>query len=96
MELAARYQYQNRWQLGVIYNQFFDKGSNYASDQADALFGGVQLLREFGIGQTYLGRVGGRIMSSLNSGSESVNMAIVDFQIGWGGSNREATTASNY
>jgi hypothetical protein len=67
-----------------------------SGENATELFGGVQLLREFGIGQTYLGRVGGRIMSSLNSGSESVNMAIVDFQIGWGGLNREATTASNY
>jgi OOP family OmpA-OmpF porin len=96
MELAARYQFENRWQLGGVYNQFFNKGVNYSANQADAEFGGVQILREFSFGGSYLGRVGGRVMTSLNVNNESVNMAIVDFQIGWGGSNRASSTASTY
>lgn len=93
-ELAARYQFENRWQLGGVLNQFLNKGINYRANQADAQFGGVQLLREFSFGGSYLGRVGGRIMTSLNVDNESVNMAIVDFQIGWGGSNRGQASAA--
>lgn len=96
MELATRYQFENRWQLGAIYNQFFNKGENYNANQADAEFGGVQLLREFSFGRDFLGRVGGRLMTSLNVDNENVNMAVIDFQIGWGGSNSGSSTASIY
>ncbi len=96
MELAARYQFENRWQLGAIYNQFFNKGVNYSANQADVEFGGVQILREFSFGGNYLARAGGRIMTSLNVNNETVNMAILDFQIGWGGPNRGPSTASAY
>lgn len=96
MELAARYQFVNRWQLGAVYNQLFDKGLNYSANQADAEFGGVQLLREFSFGGSYLGRVGGRVMTSLNVNNESVNMIMVDFQIGWSRSNRGSSTASTF
>jgi OmpA-OmpF porin, OOP family len=96
MELATRYQFENRWQLGAIYNQFFNKGENYNANQADVQFGGVQLLREFSFGNDFLGRVGGRLMSSLNVDNESVNMAIIDFQIGWGGAHRGYSSASTY
>ncbi len=87
MEAAARYRFENRWQLGAAYNQFFNKGKNFNADQADAEFGGLQALREFGIGEKYIGRIGVRYMTSLNNTSESVNAGLVDFQIGWGGSN---------
>jgi len=96
MELAARYQFGNRWQLGGVYNQFFNKGLNYGANQADAEFGGVQLLREFSFGGSYLGRVGGRVMTSLNVNNESVNMVIVDFQIGWSPSNQRSSSASSF
>ena len=96
MELAARYQFGNRWQLGGVYNQFFNKGLNYGANQADAEFGGVQFLREFSFGGRYLGRVGGRVMTSLNVNNESVNMAIVDFQIGWSPSNQRYSSASSF
>lgn len=96
MELAARYQFENRWQLGAVYNQFFNKGENYNANQADVEFGGIQLLREFSFGTNYLGRVGGRLMTSINVDNESVNMAIIDFQIGWGGGNRGSSMASVY
>ena len=82
MELATRYQFENRWQLGAVYNQFFDKGENYNANQAD--------------GGDFLGRVGGRLMTSLNVDNENVNMAIIDLQIGWGGSSSGSSMASVY
>lgn len=93
MELAARYQFNNLWQLGGLYNQFFNTGSNYGANQADVEFIGVQLLKEFNIGSTYLARVGGRIMTSINVNNASINMAVIDFQIGWGGSNSRSVSS---
>jgi hypothetical protein len=95
MEIAGRYQFDNRWQLGVVYNQFFNRGSSYGAKQADVAFGGIQTLREFGIGERYIGRLGGRIMTSINVNNEAVNMAMLDFQMGWGGEARSRNTTSN-
>lgn len=94
MELGARYQLANRLQIGGVYNQFFNKGVNYGSNQGDAAFGGAQLLKEFGFGENFLGRFGGRIMTSLNANNERVNMALLDFQVGWGGVNNSESIAS--
>lgn len=96
MELAARYQFENRWQLGAVYNQFFDKGSNYGANQPDVEFGGLQVLREFDFADNYLGRIGARAMASLNVDNETVSMVMIDFQIGWGGASRSTSTASIY
>ncbi len=96
LELASRYQFESRWQLGAVYNQIFNKGANYGANQADAELGGLQLLREFSFGGTYLGRIGGRLMTSINVNNQAVNMAIIDFQIGWGGSASRSSTALTY
>lgn len=96
MELAGRYQFESRWQLGAVYNQFFNKGENFNANQADVGFGGVQLLKEFSFNGDFLGRVGGRLMTSLNVENENVNMAAIDFQIGWGGANQRSSTAAAY
>lgn len=95
-EAAARYQFENRWQLGAVYNQFFKKGENYGANQDDAQFAGLQLLREFGIGENTLGRVGARVMTSVNVNGNNVNMAMIDFQMGWGQTNRAMSTTSTY
>lgn len=87
LELASRYQFESRWQLGVVYNQLFGEGENYNSNQADAEFAGLQILREYSFAGQYLGRIGGRLMSSLNAEDQSVNTAAIDFQLGWGGTN---------
>ena len=39
MELATRYQFENQWQLGVVYNQVFGKGENFYANQADVVLG---------------------------------------------------------
>lgn len=83
VELAARYRTDNRWQMGVIANQFFNQGANYASSQADAQFAGLQVLKEFNMSQAWLARLGARAMSETSNTGNLVMMYLVDFQIGW-------------
>lgn len=84
LEAAARYQFENRWQLGVVYNQFFDRGDNYFSNQADALFGGIQVLKEITVGDKNELRIGLRAMTDLNTDDEDVNIAQLDLAFGFG------------
>lgn len=87
MELAARYQFISRWQLGVVYNQFFDRGENYFSNQADAMFGGLQLLKEFSLGTDTHMRLGLRAMRDINTENQDIDMAQLDLAIGYDGGN---------
>lgn len=89
-ELAARFQFKSRWQLGVVFNQFFTRGESVGANQADAQFAGPQLLREFGLGNFYQARAGGRVMTSVNAQNEAVNIALLEFQLGWGGEPRSS------
>ena len=86
-ETAARLQFGKRWEGGVVFNQFADQGENFGAHQADVQFLGVQFLNEFGIAQTFLGRFGARVMTSLNVEGKNVTMALVEFQLGWGQTN---------
>ena len=83
MEAAARYQFENRWQFGVVYNQFFDRGKNYFSNQADAEFGGLQLTKEMTIGggDTNL-RIGIRAMRDINTDNHDIDIAMLDVAFG--------------
>ncbi|MBN8540532.1 MAG: hypothetical protein J0L82_09110 [Deltaproteobacteria bacterium] len=94
IELAGRHQFSNRWQLGAVYNQLLDNGFEYGANQGDAQFLGVQVLREFSLGDRFLGRVGARAMTCINVNDAAVNMALIEFQLGWGGETRTATIAS--
>ena len=94
IELAGRYQFSNRWQLGGVYNQLLDNGFEYGANQGDAQFLGVQVLREFSLGDRFMGRVGARAMTCINVADNAVNMALIEFQLGWGGDTRTATMAS--
>ena len=88
-ETAARLQFGKRWQGGAVFNQFADQGENFEASQADVQFLGVQVLNEFGIGQTFLGRFGARVMTSLNVEGKNVTMALAEFQLGWGRTNKK-------
>lgn len=83
MELAARYQFENRWQLGAVYNQFFDRGTNYFSNQGDAMFGGVQLIKELTVGDNTNMRIGLRAMRDINTDDQDIDMAQLDLAFGW-------------
>lgn len=85
MEVAGRYQFENRWQLGLVYNQFFDRGTNYFSNQGDAMFGGLQLIKEMTVGHNTDLRVGLRAMMDINTDNEDLNMAMLDVAFGWNG-----------
>lgn len=83
LEAAARYQWDSRWQAGVVYNTIFDRGNFYGANQGDAQFAGLQALKEFDLGSAYLARLGGRLMTDVNVPGKMVNTAMIDLQIGW-------------
>lgn len=82
LELAARYQLNESWELGVVYNQVFNVGSNFYANQADVELLGAQILREIKIGQNATTRLGGRIMNGINVNNEALNLVMIDVQIG--------------
>lgn len=82
-ELALRYRWDNRWQAGIVGNQFYEQGRNLSADQGDAHFVGLQVLKEFNITQSWLARIGARAMSLTNNTDGLVAMYLVDLQIGW-------------
>lgn len=91
LEGAARYQWDSRWQAGVIATTLFDRGEFYGANQADAQFAGIQALKEFDVAPAWIARLGGRVLTDLNVDGETVNMALIDLQIGWAPSARRQT-----
>jgi OOP family OmpA-OmpF porin len=83
MELAMRWSSSNRWQTGVVYNQYFNQGDAYGAYTADAQFGGLQILKEFNMSPSWLGRVGARVQSLTNNTDGLIMQYLVDLQIGW-------------
>jgi outer membrane protein OmpA-like peptidoglycan-associated protein len=83
VELAARYRWESRWQAGIIADHLSNQGINYAANQADAQFVGLQFLKEFNASPAWLTRVGARAMGLTNNTGNNVYMYMIDFQIGW-------------
>ena len=83
LEIAARWASSNRWQFGVVADQFFAQGPAYSADQGDAQFVGLQLLKEFNMTPSWLARLGARAQSLTNNTDGLVMMYLVDLQIGW-------------
>ncbi|WII71372.1 OmpA family protein [Bdellovibrio sp. 22V] len=94
LEIAARYRWANRWQAGVVANQFFDQGPNYTADQADAQFVGLQVLRDFNLSPAWLARLGARAMALTNNTDGQVYQYLIDLQIGWNPQAYRTTVAS--
>jgi OOP family OmpA-OmpF porin len=82
-ELAARYKWDNRWQAGVVADHLSNQGMNYNSNQADAQFVGLQVMKEFNTSPEWLARIGARAMGLTNNTGNQVYMYLVDLQIGW-------------
>lgn len=91
LEAAARYQWDNRWQAGVVMNTFFNEGTAYGANQADAQFAGLQALKEFDIARGWFARVGGRLMTDINVDDRTLGLAMIDLQIGWNPAARATT-----
>jgi len=83
-ELAARYRFAPKWQLGMNWNTMFNQGTGYAANQGDAQFLGVQVLREMKFFGNYKGRLGGRVMTDANVSSANALMAMLDLHMTFG------------
>lgn len=81
LEIAARYQFKNHWQLGIVYDHAFNVGENFYANQADVLFGGGQMMRQFAMNQNLQGRLGGRFVNGINIRKEVFNMIMFDVQL---------------
>ncbi|MBX3020570.1 MAG: OmpA family protein [Bdellovibrionales bacterium] len=90
-EVAARYQFTNKWQLGAIWNTLVDNPDRYKSNTENlASFIGVQALKEFTWDEKYLVRAGGRVMTDVGIGGESINTIMGEVQVSFGDSQKVA------
>lgn len=94
MELAMRWSSANRWQSGVVYNQYFNQGDAYGAYHADAQFAGLQVLKEFNMSPSWLARLGGRVQSLTNNTDGLIMQYLVDLQIGWNPSAYKTSVSS--
>jgi len=93
-ELAGRYVFSNRWQLGAIWNTLVDSGHRYQSNNdALASFFGAQALKEFNYKDEYLVRVGGRATTSLGLNGGSVNSLMAELEVSFGSGNKASVVA---
>ncbi len=84
-ELAGRYVFTNRWQLGAIWNTLIDNPHRYQSNNENlASFIGAQALKEFTYNDEYLVRVGGRAMTSMGLNGGPVNTVMAELQVSFG------------
>lgn len=84
-EFAARYQLTNKWQLGVIWNTLVDNPDRYKSNTENlASFVGLQAMKEFVWSDEYLVRAGGRAMTDVGIGRETVDTVMAELQVSFG------------
>lgn len=84
-ELATRYKFSNHWQLGAIWNTLVDNPDRYRSNTNNlASFIGFQALKEFVWSDTYLVRAGGRVMTDVGIGGETIDTAMAELQVSFG------------
>ena len=99
LELAARYQWDNRVQAGVVYNTLFNKGDDYGSNQADVQFIGLQALKEISLSPEWQARLGARYMTDINIDGSWTNLYMIDVAFGYNPAYRTANvrdTAAYY
>jgi len=88
-EVAARYQFTSKWQLGAIWNTLVDNPDRYHSNTENlASFVGVQVLKEFTWDEKYLVRAGGRAMTDVGISGESINTIMGELQVSFGDSRK--------
>lgn len=84
-ELAARYEFTNRWQLGAIWNTLVDNPDRYQSNTNNlASFIGVQALKEFTWKDEYLVRAGGRAMTDVGISGETIDTVMAELEVSFG------------
>lgn len=84
-ELAARYQFTNRWQLGAIWNTLVDNPDRYQSNTNNlASFIGLQVMKEFTWSEEYLVRAGGRAMTDVGISGETIDTVMAELEVSFG------------
>jgi OOP family OmpA-OmpF porin len=90
-EVAGRYQFTNRWQLGAVWNTLIDNPDRYQSNTNNfASFVGVQAFKEMTWKNEYLVRLGGRAMTDVGISGASVDTVMAELQVSFGGPNAPA------
>lgn len=90
-EVAGRYQFTNRWQLGAVWNTLIDNPDRYKSNTNNfASFVGVQAFKEVTWSNEYLVRLGGRAMTDVGISGASVNTIMAELEVSFGGPNGPA------
>jgi len=84
-ELAARYEFTNRWQLGAIWNTLVDNPDRYKSNTNNlASFIGLQVMKEFTWSDQYLVRAGGRAMTDVGISGETIDTVMAELEVSFG------------
>lgn len=83
LELAARYRWDSKWQAGALWNTHFEKGDSYGSVQGDAQFIGLQVLKELAVSDRIMARLGGHLMTGVQTTSVGATTAMIDLHLGW-------------
>lgn len=84
-ELAARYQFTNRWQLGALWNTLVDNPDRYRSNTDNlASFVGLQVMKEFTWNEQYLVRAGGRATTDVGISGGTINTVMAELEVSFG------------
>jgi outer membrane protein OmpA-like peptidoglycan-associated protein len=87
-EVAGRYVFTNRWQLGAVWNTLVDNPDRYHSNTDNlASFVGVQAFKEMTWSNEYLVRLGGRAMTDVGISGASVDTIMAELEVSFGGPN---------
>lgn len=84
-EVAGRYLFANKWQVGAIWNTLLDNPDRYKSNTENlASFIGVQALKEFAWSDKYLVRAGARAMTDVGISGATINTIMAEVQVSIG------------
>lgn len=84
-ELAGRYEFTDRWQVGAVWSTLVDNPDRYHSNTENlASFVGLELMKEFTWGDAYVVRAGGRAMTDVGISGETVDTVMAELQVSFG------------
>jgi outer membrane protein OmpA-like peptidoglycan-associated protein len=84
LEVAARHRLTQGWQIGPVYNLLTGDADIYGSSNNVTSFIGALVGREFVLENKNLIRVGGRLMTDIGIGSETITTGLLEVQVGGG------------
>lgn len=83
-EAGSRLRFDNGYQAGPVLHTLMNQGDNFQASGNNALFLGVQALKEFlAFDNRYAIRVGAKLMTDMNIPGEIVNVGMLEAAIGF-------------